>query len=240
MNEIVRTENLTKTYHLGETDVNALKNVSLSINKGELVSIIGPSGSGKSTLMHLLGCLDTPTSGKYFLEGEDVSKLNDTRLANIRNKKIGFVFQTFNLLPHLTVLDNVILPVIYNAKSNLRETERKAMKLLENAGIKERAKHLPAQLSGGERQRVAIVRALINDPLIVFADEPTGNLDSKTGLEIIKILKELNEEKGVTEIIVTHDISITQFTHRIIHIKDGFIEKEIENSHVANAEEIKK
>ncbi len=240
MNEIIRTENLTKTYHLGETDVNALKNISISINKGELVSIIGPSGSGKSTLMHLLGCLDTPTSGKYFLEGKDVSKLNDTQLANIRNKKIGFVFQTFNLLPHLTVLDNVILPVVYNAQSNLKEKEKKAMELLENAGIKERAKHLPAQLSGGERQRVAIVRALINDPLIVFADEPTGNLDSKTGLEIIKILKELNEEKGVTEIIVTHDISITQFTHKIIHIKDGFIEKEIENGHVANIEEIKK
>jgi len=214
--------------------------VSININKGELVSIIGPSGSGKSTLMHLLGCLDTPTSGKYFLEGEDVSKLNDTQLATIRNKKIGFVFQTFNLLPHLTVLDNVILPVVYNAKSNLRETERKAMELLEIAGIKERAKHLPAQLSGGERQRVAIIRALINDPLIVFADEPTGNLDSKTGLEIIKILKELNEEKGVTEIIVTHDSSITQFTHKIIHIKDGLIEKEIKNGHVANIGEIKK
>lgn len=240
MNEIIRTENLTKTYRLGETGVEALRGVSININKGELVSIIGPSGSGKSTLMHLLGCLDTPTSGKYFLEGEDVSKLNDTQLANIRNKKIGFVFQMFNLLPHLTVLDNIILPVVYNAKSNLRETERKAMKLLESAGIERRAKHLPAQLSGGERQRVAIVRALINDPLIVFADEPTGNLDSKTGLEIIKILKELNEEKGVTEIIVTHDPSITQFTHKIIHIRDGFIEKEIENGHVANAEEIKK
>ncbi|MCD6106771.1 MAG: ABC transporter ATP-binding protein [Caldisericaceae bacterium] len=240
MNEIIRAEDLTKTYRLGETNVEALRGVSININKGELVSIIGPSGSGKSTLMHLLGCLDTPTSGKYFLEGEDVSKLNDTQLATIRNKKIGFVFQTFNLLPHLTVLDNVILPVVYNAKSNLRETERKAMELLEIAGIKERAKHLPAQLSGGERQRVAIIRALINDPLIVFADEPTGNLDSKTGLEIIKILKELNEEKGVTEIIVTHDSSITQFTHKIIHIKDGLIEKEIKNGHVANIGEIKK
>ena len=240
MNEIIRAEDLTKTYRLGETNVEALRGVSININKGELVSIIGPSGSGKSTLMHLLGCLDTPTSGKYFLEGEDVSKLNDTQLATIRNKKIGFVFQTFNLLPHLTVLDNVILPVVYNAKSNLRDTERKAMELLEIAGIKERAKHLPAQLSGGERQRVAIIRALINDPLIVFADEPTGNLDSKTGLEIIKILKELNEEKGVTEIIVTHDSSITQFTHKIIHIKDGSIEKEIKNGHVANIGEIKK
>jgi len=240
MNEIIRAEDLTKTYRLGETNVEALRGVSININKGELVSIIGPSGSGKSTLMHLLGCLDTPTSGKYFLEGEDVSKLNDTQLATIRNKKIGFVFQTFNLLPHLTVLDNVILPVVYNAKSNLRETERKAMELLEIAGIKERAKHLPAQLSGGERQRVAIIRALINDPLIVFADEPTGNLDSKTGLEIIKILKELNEEKGVTEIIVTHDSSVTQFTHKIIHIKDGLIEKEIKNGHVANIGEIKK
>ncbi len=240
MNEIVRAENLTKTYRFGETGVEALKGVSLHINKGELVSVIGPSGSGKSTLMHLLGCLDTPTSGKYFLEGRDVSKLNDAQLANIRNKKIGFVFQTFNLLPHLTVLDNIILPVVYNAKGNLKEAESKAIEMLKSVGMGERANHLPAQLSGGERQRVAIIRALINNPAIVFADEPTGNLDSKTGLEIIKILKGLNEERGVTEVIVTHDISITQFTHRIIHIKDGLIEKEVENGHVANVEEMKK
>jgi len=239
MDEILRAEKLTKTYRFGEAGVEALRGVSLHINKGELVSIIGPSGSGKSTLMHLLGCLDTPTSGKYFLEGKDVSKLNDSELANIRNRKVGFVFQTFNLLPHLTVLDNVILPVVYNAKGNLKDTERKAMKLLESAGIGKRAKHLPAQLSGGERQRVAIVRALINNPLIIFADEPTGNLDSKTGLEIIRILKELNEERGVTEVIVTHDISITQFTHRIIHIKDGLIEKEVENGHIASVGGVK-
>ncbi|MEA3312912.1 MAG: ABC transporter ATP-binding protein [Caldisericota bacterium] len=240
MNEIIRAEDLTKTYRLGETSVEALRGVSININKGELVSIIGPSGSGKSTLMHLLGCLDTPTSGKYFLEGEDVSKLNDTQLATIRNKKIGFVFQTFNLLPHLTVLDNVILPVVYNATGDIKKAEKKAMELMESIGMEKRANHLPPQLSGGERQRVAIIRALINDPLIVFADEPTGNLDSKTGLEIIKVLKELNTERGVTEIIVTHDPSITQFTHKIIHIKDGSIEKEIENVHVANVVEIKK
>lgn len=237
MREIVKAEKLTKTYRLGEINVEALRGVSLHINKGELVSIIGPSGSGKSTLMHILGCLDTPTSGKYFLEGKDVSKLNDVQLANIRNKKVGFVFQTFNLLPHLTVLDNIILPVVYNAKGNLKKTEKKAIELLKSVGMEKRINHLPAQLSGGERQRVAIIRALINDPIIVFADEPTGNLDSKTGLEIIKILKRLNEERGVTEVIVTHDISITQFTHRVIHIKDGLIEKEVENGHIANVEE---
>ncbi len=237
MDEIVRAENLTKTYRFGETGVEALRGVSLHINKGELVSIVGPSGSGKSTLMHILGCLDTPTSGKYFLEGKDVSTLNDVQLANIRNKKVGFVFQTFNLLPHLTVLDNIILPVVYNTKGNLKKAEEKAIEMLKSVGMEKRANHLPAQLSGGERQRVAIIRALINDPVIVFADEPTGNLDSKTGLEIIKILKGLNKERGVTEVIVTHDLSITQFTHRVIHIKDGLIEKDVKNRDVANIEE---
>ncbi len=233
MEQVIRTENLKKTYNLGPVKVQAVKGVSISVRKGELVSIMGPSGSGKSTLMHLLGCLDTPSGGKYYLDGEDVSSFNENKLALVRNRKIGFVFQTFNLLPHLTVLENVLLPVIYNPDGDLRVAEEKAKNLLKNVGLFERLNHLPAQLSGGERQRVAIVRALINDPVIVLADEPTGNLDTKTGLEIIRILKELNEKNGVTEIIVTHDQSITKFTHRIIHIRDGLIEcEEINNDPV--------
>ena len=226
MNEVIRTENLKKTYDLGPVKVEAVRGVSITIKEGELVSIMGPSGSGKSTLMHLLGCLDTPTSGKYFLDGTDVSTLGENALADVRNRKIGFVFQTFNLLPHLTVLENVLLPVIYNPQGNLKKAEARAKEMLTQVGLGKRFNHLPAQLSGGERQRVAIVRALINEPVIVLADEPTGNLDTKTGLEIIKILRSLNEERGVTEIIVTHDPSITRFTHRTIHIRDGLIEGE--------------
>ncbi len=226
MNEVIRTENLKKTYDLGPVKVEAVRGVSITIKEGELVSIMGPSGSGKSTLMHLLGCLDMPTSGKYFLDGTDVSTLGENALANVRNRKIGFVFQTFNLLPHLTVLENVLLPVIYNPQGNLKKAEARAKEMLTQVGLGKRFNHLPAQLSGGERQRVAIVRALINEPVIVLADEPTGNLDTKTGLEIIKILRNLNEERGVTEIIVTHDSSITRFTHRTIHIRDGLIEGE--------------
>lgn len=224
MNEVIRTENLKKTYDLGPVKVEAVRGVSITIKERELVSIMGPSGSGKSTLMHLLGCLDTPTSGKYFLDGTDVSTLGENALADVRNRKIGFVFQTFNLLPHLTVLENVLLPVIYNPQGNLKKAEARAKEMLTQVGLGKRFNHLPAQLSGGERQRVAIVRALINEPVIVLADEPTGNLDTKTGLEIIKILRNLNEERGVTEIIVTHDPSITRFTHRTIHIRDGLIE----------------
>ncbi len=238
MEQVIRTENLKKTYNLGPVKVQAVKGVSISVRKGELVSIMGPSGSGKSTLMHLLGCLDTPSGGKYYLDGEDVSSFNENKLALVRNRKIGFVFQTFNLLPHLTVLENVLLPVIYNPNGDLRMAEKKAKDLLKNVGLIKRLDHLPAQLSGGERQRVAIVRALINDPVIVLADEPTGNLDTKTGLEIIRILKELNEKNGVTEIIVTHDPSITKFTHRIIRIRDGLIEGEETNSDPVNPTEV--
>jgi putative ABC transport system ATP-binding protein len=238
MAEVIRTENLKKTYDLGPVKVEAVRGVSITVKKGELVSIMGPSGSGKSTLMHLLGCLDTPTGGRYYLDGEDVSSFDENKLAEVRNRKIGFIFQTFNLLPHLTVLENVILPVVYNPDGNLRIAEERAEDLLSNVGLGKRLNHLPAQLSGGERQRVAIVRALINEPVIVFADEPTGNLDTKTGLEIIKILRELNEKKGVTEIIVTHDPSITQFTHRTIHIRDGRIEGEETNSHPVDPVEV--
>ncbi len=238
MNEVIRTENLKKTYDLGSVKVEAVRGVSITVRKGELVSIMGPSGSGKSTLMHLLGCLDTPTGGKYYLDGEDVSSFNENKLAEVRNRKIGFVFQTFNLLPHLTVLENVLLPVIYNPSGNLKEAEKRAIELLSSIGLGKRLNHIPAQLSGGERQRVAIARALINNPVILFADEPTGNLDTKTGLEIIQILKELNENNGVTEIIVTHDPSITKFTHRTIHIRDGLIEGEETNHNPVNPTEV--
>jgi putative ABC transport system ATP-binding protein len=223
---LINAENLTKVYQLGTVKVEAVRGISIKIERGELVSIIGPSGSGKSTLMHLLGCLDVPTSGKYFLEGTDVSKLSDRELARIRNKKIGFVFQTFNLLPQLTVLENVILPAKYDSSVNLGDVKRKAVDLLERFGLGKRLGNRINQLSGGEMQRVAIARALINNPVIILADEPTGNLDSKTGLEIIKILKDLNKENSVTEVIVTHDLNITRFTERTIKIKDGVVESE--------------
>lgn len=226
MDEVINTENICKTYLLGETRVEAVRGISIKINKGELVAIMGPSGSGKSTLMHLLGCLDTPTGGRYFLDGKDVSKLSSNELADIRNKKIGFVFQTFNLLPHLTLWENIMLPAVYNQKGDLKEAEQRANELLENVGLFNRKKHLPSQLSGGETQRAAIVRALINYPVIVLADEPTGDLDSKTGLEIINLLRKMNEQQGITEIIVTHDLDIANFTRRKIKIKDGLVESD--------------
>jgi putative ABC transport system ATP-binding protein len=226
MGEVINTENISKTYLLGETRVEAVRGISIKINKGELVAIMGPSGSGKSTLMHLLGCLDTPTGGRYFLDGKDVSKLSSNELADIRNKKIGFVFQTFNLLPHLTLWENIMLPAVYNQKGDLKEAEQRANELLQNVGLFNRKNHLPSQLSGGETQRTAIVRALINYPVIVLADEPTGDLDSKTGLEIINLLKRMNEQRGITEIIVTHDSNIANFTRRKIKIKDGLVESD--------------
>lgn len=234
---IIETEDLVKTFNLGEVKVEAVRGISLKVSKGDFISIIGPSGSGKSTFMHLLGCLDVPTSGKYFLEGEDVSKFNDARLARTRNKKVGFVFQTFNLLPQLIVLENVLLPALYDSRSDLNKAKDRAIDLLESFGLGERLRNRPTQLSGGEAQRVAIARALINNPSIVFADEPTGNLDSKTGMEIIKILKTLNEQEGVTEIIVTHDQNITRFTGRTVKIKDGVIEQDLTNHNVERVEE---
>ncbi|MEF3244403.1 MAG: ABC transporter ATP-binding protein [Caldisericaceae bacterium] len=236
MKSLIKAVDITKNYKLGEVTIPALRGVSLEVNEGELVSIIGPSGSGKSTLMHILGCLDSPSEGKYFLDGEDVSKLSDSELAYIRNKKVGFVFQTFNLLPHLTVLENVLLPVQYGNGNDIRKAKDKAIELLEKFGIVHRLRNRPTQLSGGEMQRVAIARALINNPRILFADEPTGNLDTKTGLEILKIFKQLHKE-GVTEIIVTHDLNITKFTERIIKIRDGLIEEEEVNKTVYDFEE---
>ncbi len=239
MREIIRTERLKKTYIIGQVKVEAVKGVDISIKDGELVSIMGPSGSGKSTLMHLLGCLDTPTAGKYYLDGKDVSGLSDNELADVRNRKIGFVFQTFNLLPHLNVIENVLLPVIYNPNGNLREAEERAISLLGEMGMGDRLRHMPSQLSGGERQRVAIARALINNPVILFADEPTGNLDTKTGLDIIKILARLNKTRKVTEIIVTHDPSITKLTHITIFIRNGLIKGEKVNDDPTDPAEVK-
>lgn len=236
MQSLIKAVNIKKNYKLGEVTIQALRGVSLDVNEGDLVSIIGPSGSGKSTLMHILGCLDSPSEGKYFLDGEDVSKLSDSELAYIRNQKVGFVFQTFNLLPHLTVLENVLLPVQYGNGNDIRKAKDKAVELLEKFGIGHRLRNRPTQLSGGEMQRVAIARALINNPRILFADEPTGNLDTKTGLEILKIFKQLHKE-GVTEIIVTHDLNITKFTERIIKIRDGLIEEEEINRTVYDFEE---
>jgi len=226
MDEVINTENICKTYLLGETRIEAVRGISIKINKGELVAIMGTSGSGKSTLMHLLGCLDIPTKGQYFLDGKDVSKLSSDELAEIRNKKIGFVFQTFNLLPHLSLWENIMLPARYNPRGDLKESENRANELLEIVGLADRKKHLPSQLSGGENQRGAIVRALVNSPVIVLADESTGNLDSQTGLEITTLLKEMNEKHGLTEIIVTHNPNIANFTRRKIKIKDGLVESD--------------
>ena len=236
MSYLIEARDLIKKYSLGEVEISALRGVSLNVNEGELISVIGPSGSGKSTLMYILGCLDTPTSGEYFLDGVNVSQLQDIELAKIRNQKIGFVFQTFNLLPHLTVLENVLLPVQYTPSADIRKARERAIELLGQFGLENRVKNRPTQLSGGEMQRVAIARALINNPKILLADEPTGNLDSKTGLEILKIFKELHKE-GMTEIIVTHDLNITKFTERIIRIKDGLIDGDEANKVVLELEE---
>jgi putative ABC transport system ATP-binding protein len=216
---VIRTEDLAKVYEMGAEQVHALRGVTVQIRKGEYVAIMGPSGSGKSTLMNLIGCLDSPTSGKYWLAGRLVSDLDDDELAYIRNKEIGFVFQTFNLLPRATALHNVELPLIYNGTPAEERYER-AKKALERVDLTERMNHKPNELSGGQRQRVAIARALVNSPSIVLADEPTGNLDSKTGNEIMVLFESLHSQ-GNTIILVTHENDIAQHAHRIIHIRDG-------------------
>src|SRR5467141_3736923 len=217
----IRTEDLWKTYQMGSEEVQALRGVSVNIRRGEYVAIMGPSGSGKSTLMNLIGCLDTPTSGKYWLAGRLVSALDDDELAYIRNKEIGFVFQTFNLLPRATALHNVELPLIYNGTPAEERLER-AKKALERVDLLDRMHHKPNELSGGQRQRVAVARALVNSPSIVLADEPTGNLDSKTGDEIMSLFENLHRQ-GNTIILVTHENEIAQHAHRIIYIRDGKI-----------------
>jgi putative ABC transport system ATP-binding protein len=216
---VIKTEELTKIYEMGAEKVHALRGVDVEIRKGEYVAIMGPSGSGKSTLMNLIGCLDSPSSGRYWLAGRLVSDLDDDELAYIRNKEIGFVFQTFNLLPRATALHNVELPLIYNGTPAEERLER-AKKALERVDLTDRMSHKPNELSGGQRQRVAIARALVNSPSIVLADEPTGNLDSKTGDEIMTLFKNLHRQ-GNTIILVTHENDIAQHAHRIIHIRDG-------------------
>jgi putative ABC transport system ATP-binding protein len=226
---LIRTEDLWKIYEGGTEQVNALRGVSLKINHGEYVAIMGPSGSGKSTLMNLIGCLDTPSKGNYYLNEKLVSQLNDDELARIRNKEIGFVFQTFNLLPRATSLHNVELPLIYNGtESDVRK--QKAKEALRMVDLEDRATHKPNELSGGERQRVAIARALVNNPSLILADEPTGNLDTNTGREIMKIFERLHQQ-GNTIIIITHEHDIATYADRIIYIRDGGIEKEEQISH---------
>lgn len=218
---LLKLQNVSKIYRPDTHPIQALKKVNLEIDKGEFVAIMGPSGSGKSTLMHIAGCLDVPTSGKVLLEGKDVSKLSEEELAQIRNKKVGFVFQTFNLIPRTTALDNVILPLLYGKFSH-KQMKKTAIKALQDVSLGERINHFPNQLSGGEQQRVAIARALVNNPSIILADEPTGNLDTKAGEEIMKILEKLNNE-GRTIVVVTHESHIAKFTKRIVKIKDGKI-----------------
>ncbi len=218
---VIRVDNLSRIYGKGEATVEALKSVSLNVEKGEFVAIMGPSGSGKSTLMNILGCLDKPTAGKYFLGGDEVSKLSETRLARIRNRKIGFIFQTFNLLTGFTALKNVEQPMIYRGIGR-RERYERAESVLVSVGLGDRLTHKPNELSGGQRQRVAIARALVNEPQIIFADEPTGNLDSKSEKEIMKILLNLNN-KGITIILVTHERVVANHADRIIHFRDGML-----------------
>ena len=224
MSSVIKIRNITRDFFLGQEVVKVLKGIDLDIDKGEYVAFMGPSGSGKSTLMNLLGCLDTPTSGQYILNGKDVSQMSDDELAEIRNKEIGFVFQTFNLLPRTTALDNVALPMIYAGATKSQRKER-AEKVLADVGLADRMDHKPNQLSGGQRQRVAVGRALVNNPSIILADEPTGNLDSKTSVEIMNLFDEIHAA-GNTVILVTHEEEIARHAHRIIRLRDGVIESD--------------
>ena len=222
MNNVIEARDLRKIYKMGEMEVEALRGVSFEIKRGEVVSIMGPSGSGKSTLMNTLGCLDRPTSGEYVLDGEPVASLNDDQLANIRNRKVGFVFQSFNLLSRQTAITNVELPLRYSGNTSGRR--QRAMDALKAVGLEDRMTHRPTELSGGQQQRVAIARAIVNDPAIIMADEPTGNLDSKVGKEIMNLLLNLNKESGTTLIIVTHDPTIAEQTQRVIRLRDGVLD----------------
>ena len=236
MTKIIETKHISKRYVMGEEVIDALKDVSISVNKGEYVAFMGPSGSGKSTLMNIVGCLDTPTTGSYVLNGQDVSEMSENELAAVRNKEIGFVFQTFNLLPRQSALENVALPLIYAGYSKAERTKI-AMETLAGVGLENRALHKPNELSGGQRQRVAVARALVNDPSILLADEPTGNLDTKTSYEIMDLFDQLHK-KGNTIVMVTHEDDIAQYAHRIIRLRDGIVESDTINKNVRKVEKI--
>jgi putative ABC transport system ATP-binding protein len=228
--EIISIHNIRKTYKIGDEIINSLKDVSLTIYKNEYVALMGPSGSGKSTLMNMLGCLDSPSEGEYILNKLSVSKMTDNQLAEVRNKEIGFVFQTFNLLPRASTLDNVALPLVYSGFSKM-DRDKRAKEVLESVGLGNRLNHKPNELSGGQRQRVAVARALVNNPAIILADEPTGNLDSKTSIEIMGLFEEIHN-KGNTIILVTHEEDIAMHAHRIIRLKDGLVESDSKNQNV--------
>ena len=233
MQPIISVKDLRKTYIMGADTINALKSVSIDIYKNEYVALMGPSGSGKSTLMNLLGCLDTPSSGVYILNGIDVSQMTDSELAEVRNKEIGFVFQTFNLLPRMSSLENVALPLVYAGMKNSVRLE-KATKAMTAVGLGERMTHKPNELSGGQRQRVAVARALVNEPAIILADEPTGNLDTKTSMEIMGLFQQIHQQ-GNTVIVVTHEPDIALHAHRIIRLRDGLIESDMKNENIISA-----
>ncbi len=234
--ELIRLHNIHKTYHLGEIDLPVLKGVSLEVKRGEMVALMGTSGSGKSTLMNILGCLDRPTSGEYWLDGEEVSAISSDERALVRNHKIGFVFQSFNLLPRTSALDQVMVPLTYTAHHlSERECSGRAEAMLARVGLADRMDHEPSQLSGGQQQRVAIARALINNPPLLFADEPTGNLDSHTSEEVLRMFQQLNDEAGITLILVTHDANVARHAKRVIRICDGLIEHDASNAREMSA-----
>ncbi len=235
---VIELQNITKIYQMGTIQVHALRGVTLRVRRGDMIAIMGPSGSGKSTLMNIMGALDQPTDGEYYLDGQNISQLNDNQLAEIRNRRIGFVFQNFNLLPRTTALDQVELPLIYAGIRSRKERRRRAREALEMVGLGDRLHHRPNELSGGQQQRVAIARALVNNPSIILADEPTGNLDSKSGAEIMHIFQRLNQEQGITIVLVTHEPDIALHTHRIVHLKDGQIVQDeiVPEPHIAQPE----
>ena len=234
---VISIRDLVKTYHVGEVTVRALRGANLDVEAGEFVAVTGPSGSGKSTLMHIMGCLDRPTSGKYILDGKDVSRMSKDELALIRNRKIGFVFQGFNLLSRTTALDNVELPMLYNGAEKLRSAERhkRAMEALGAVGLGERFHHFPNQLSGGQQQRVAIARALVTRPTILLADEPTGNLDTRTSIEVMDIFQRLNVERGITVLLITHEMDIAEYGTRLVRFRDGRIQVDQKIAHRRDA-----
>ena len=235
---VIAVKNLVKTYIVGEVEVRALRGVNLEVQRGEFLAVTGPSGSGKSTFMHIVGCLDRPTSGQYFLDGQDVSRMSKDALAAVRNRKIGFVFQGFNLLSRTSALDNVELPLLYGSGLRAAERHKRAMEMLGAVGLGNRADHHPNQLSGGQQQRVAIARALINNPSIVLADEPTGNLDSKTSIEVMDIFQRLNRERGITVVLITHEHDIAEYGSRIVSFRDGLVvaDKPVQRRRLASDE----